>query len=94
MTGERLGRILLGWWRAADGAARAKASEKLEWEVRELENIFALLTLGAFTGLPSPPMQLTLELLPLMERDLLLMIAKVDTASDPLAELFSTLNVL
>jgi hypothetical protein len=92
--GERLGRRLRGWWRLADEVARSEASEKLEWEVREMENIFALLTLGAFVGLPSPPMQLTLELLPLMERDLLRMMEKVDTASDPLAELFSTLNVL
>ncbi|MDH3237638.1 MAG: hypothetical protein OEM42_01790 [Deltaproteobacteria bacterium] len=94
MKGERLRQKLRGWWRTADQVARAQATEKLEWEVREMENIFALLTLGAFTGLPSPPMQLTLELLPLMERELLLMLEKVDTASDPLAELFSTLNVL
>ncbi len=94
MNGEGLGKKLRGWWRLADQVARAEASQKLEWEVREMENIFALLTLGAFTGLPSPPMQLTLELLPLMERELLLMLEKVDTASDPLAELFSTLNVL
>lgn len=94
MKGERLRQKLLDWWRLADQVARAEASEKLEYEVGEMENIFALLTLGAFAGLPSPPMQLTLELLPLMERDLLLMLEKVDTASDPLAELFSTLNVL
>lgn len=89
-----IGRELQSWWRAADSAARTRASEKLEWEVRELEHIFALLTLGAFTGLPSPPMQLTLELLPLMERELQLMLSRIDTAHDPLAELFSTLDVL
>jgi len=94
MKGEQLRKKLRGWWRLADQVARAEASEKLEYEIREMENIFALLTLGAFAGLPSPPMQLTLELLPLMERDLLLMLEKVDTASDPLADLFSTLNVL
>ncbi len=94
MAGEGLGNKLRTWWRLMDATARAEASGTLEWEAREMENIFGLLTLGAFCGLPSPPMQLSLELLPLMERELLLMLDKVNTASDPLAELFSTLNVL
>lgn len=72
---------------------REKATELLEWEVKEMENIFALLVLGAFVGIPSPPMQITLSLLPMMENELELMLDKVQTAHDPLGELFSVLDI-
>ena len=72
---------------------RNKAVETLEWEYVELEHIFALLTMGFLTGLTSPPMHISLELLPLMERELMLMSEKVDTAASPLSELFSVLDV-
>ncbi len=72
---------------------RHSATERIEWETVELENIFALLVLGVYVGLPAPPMQLTLELMPLMERELVLMINRAETANDPLAELFSVLDV-
>jgi hypothetical protein len=71
---------------------KERATETLEWEVGEMENIFAVLVLGSFIGIPSPPIQVTLELMPLMERELLLMTNKVGTASDPLAEICSVLD--
>ncbi|WP_462324158.1 hypothetical protein [Desulfoplanes sp.] len=71
---------------------KERATETLEWEVGEMENIFAVLVLGSFIGIPSPPIQVTLELLPLMERELLLMTNKVATSSDPLAEVCSVLD--
>ena len=72
---------------------RSHAVEGVEWEYLELEHIFSLLVLGAFIGLPSPPMQISLELLPHMEKNLLLMLDKTDTASGPISELTSILNV-
>ena len=59
----------------------------------ELEHIFALLVQGAFVGIPSPPMQISLELLPLMEREMMLMMKKIDTANEPLSHLFSIFDV-
>ena len=91
-----LNRLLLALRRGAEIYAevfRHSATERIEWETVELENIFSLLVLGVFVGLPSPPMQLTLELMPLMESELVLMINRADTANDPLAELFSVLDV-
>lgn len=76
-----------------DQVNRHNATDKLEWEAAELDNIFSLLVLGVFVGLPSPPMQITLELLPLMEDNLRSMLAKVCTANEPLSELFSILEV-
>ena len=72
---------------------RSHAMEGVEWEYIELEHVFSLLVLGSFVGLPSPPMQISLDLLPHMEKNLLLMIDKIDTASGPLSELASILNV-
>lgn len=80
-------------WRISDQVARSKAVETIEHEVEELDHIFGLLVLGSFVGIPSPPMQISLELMPYMEEELILMMEKVDTASEPLAQLFSVLDV-
>lgn len=80
-------------WKIADGVARGKAVETIEFEAEELDHIFGILVLGSFVGLPSPPMQISLDLMPLMEKELMLMMAKVDTAHEPISDLFSVLDV-
>ena len=77
----------------ADEVMRGKAVETIEYEVGELDNIFAILVLGAFIGIPSPPMHITMELLPEMEKELGIMLEKVSTAHDPLGDLFSVLDI-
>jgi len=76
-----------------DMVMRSKAVETIEYEVEELDNIFGILVLGAFIGIPSPPIQITMELLPLMEKELHIMLEKVLTAHDPLGDLFSVLGI-
>ena len=76
-----------------DMVMRGKAVEIIEYEVEELDNIFGILVLGAFIGIPSPPMHITMELLPLMEKELHIMLEKVLTAHDPLGDLFSVLGI-
>lgn len=76
-------------WRFFDEINKHRATERLEWEAREMENIFSLLVLGSFVGIQAPPMHISLELLPDMEKELLIMSNRVCTASDPLADLFS-----
>ena len=71
---------------------RNKATQMLAFEVMELENIFTLLLFGSFTGMPSPPVHITLQLLPLMERELKLMFSRINVAHDGLAEVVSTLG--
>ena len=80
-------------WQAADEVARAKAVVTLEAELEELEYVFALLTQGSFIGLPSPPAQISLDLLPLMERDLTLLVERADTVNEPLSRLFSVFEI-
>jgi hypothetical protein len=72
---------------------RHQATGILEWETSELENIFSLLIFGSFIGLPAAPTQITLELLPDMEKELIQMVNKVQTAAGPVSDLFSNLNV-
>jgi len=49
--------------------------------------------LGAFIGIPSPPIHITMALLPVMENELEIMLEKVSTAHDPLGDLFSVLDI-
>jgi len=72
---------------------REKAVEFVEFELKELENIFSLLILGGFVGLPSPPAPIAMELFPLMERELKIMLSRSDFAQDPLASLMGILQV-
>ena len=72
---------------------REKASGFIEFELKELENIFSLLLLGGFVGMPSPPVPIALELLPYMERELTIMLSRSDMASDPLCALVGLLDV-
>lgn len=80
-------------WQVADEVARNKAVGTIEAELEELEYIFALLVQGSFIGMPSPPVQICMDLLPLMETDLILLLERVDTANEPLSRLFSVFDI-
>jgi len=82
-----------GAWKIADEVFRGKAVDTIEFELEELEHIFGILVLGSYVGMPSPPMQISLDLMPFMEKELILMMKKVDTANEPISDLFSVLNV-
>jgi len=71
---------------------RSKATEILEFEVLELRNIFALLLFGSFVGMPAPPVHITLQLHPLMDSDIQLMLRRINVAHDALAEVVSILG--
>lgn len=86
---EKIGQV----WQTARIVSRGMAVERVEFEVEELDHIFGLLVLGSFVGLPSPPMQLSLDLMPLMEDELILMTEKVDTAHEPISDLFAELEI-
>jgi len=81
-------------YKVYEEAAKDKATETLEIEINEMENIFSLLVLGSFVGMPSPPMQLTLDLLPYMEDQFKLMLNKVEMANSPISDLLSTFDIM
>lgn len=84
---------IVSLFKDTDAVMRGKAVETIEYEARELDNIFGILVLGAFIGIPSPPIHITMELLPLMKKELRIMLEKVLTAHDPLGDLFSVLGI-
>ena len=90
---ERVKNRLIEYWQVADEVARNKAVSTIEAELEELEYIFALLVQGTFIGMPSPPVQICMDLLPMMERDLILLLERVDTANEPLSRLFSVFDI-
>ncbi len=73
--------------------ARSKAIGMSEQELSEMEHTFAILVFGMFVGLPSPPMQITLDLLPESEKELTMLLQKVDTAHEPLSVLASLFQI-
>ena len=80
-------------WNFIDTVNKNKAVEYYEWELQELKNTFAVLVAGTFIGLPSPPVYLTLELLPYMEEELKIMFERIDASSNSLGELFSMYDI-
>lgn len=84
---------IISLWQKYSRFAGAKAVSTLEWEVAELDHIFAIITLGAFIGFPAPPMQITFDLLPEMENELTLLMNRLDISQAPLSDLFSVLDV-
>lgn len=81
------------FFKTSEQVARGKAVSVIETELEELEHIFGILVLGSYVGMPSPPVHISLDLMPLMERELIMMMEKIDTANEPIAQLFSTLDI-
>ncbi|AIU70640.1 hypothetical protein TEU_10020 [Thermococcus eurythermalis] len=80
---ENLKAFLRGFF----GAFKHSSTEYLEFELRELENVFALILMGEFVGIPSPPTTLVIRLLPHMTRELYVMQRRVVDMDDILGEL-------
>lgn len=72
---------------------RERATEMIEFELKELENIFTLLIMGGFVGMPSPPAPIAMELLPLLEREMNIMLSRSDFAQDPLGAMMGLLEI-
>ncbi len=72
---------------------REKTVELTRFEVKELENLFVLLLLGSFTGIPSPPSFIAAELLPHMEHEIKVLNARAHASSDSLAEVIGLLDI-
>jgi len=90
---RKLIRKLREQWQTLDEYFRSEATDTLEWEAAELEHIFTLLTFGYWIGMPAPPLNISLELLPFMEKQITEMIRRVELANAPLSELFSYLDI-
>ncbi|MFP3959465.1 MAG: hypothetical protein ACLFUM_06940 [Spirochaetaceae bacterium] len=89
----RAWRLVRGFFSTMDQAHRDNAVELTEYEARELENIFVLVLMGSFMGMPSPPSSLSVELLPYMEHELRVLNRRAERSSDALAEVSALLDI-
>ena len=71
---------------------RGEATGVLELELAEMENLFAILVVGSLVGLPFPPAPVGLSILPHMEREVGVMLARADGLDDILATLLGRLK--
>lgn len=72
---------------------RKRVTDLTAYELRELENLFALLLVGSLAGQPAPPSFIAAELLPYLEHELRALERSAVNASDALAEIAGVLNV-
>jgi hypothetical protein len=72
----------------AEGLLKSKSTEYIEFEQRERENIFSLLLVGSFIGLPSPPSNLSMRLLPYIAREMYVMGSRARDLDDVSGEVF------
>ena len=72
---------------------KGKSIEYIGVELRELENIFALLIIGSFIGLPSPPTSISLRLLPYLGRELIVVTHISERLDDMLGEMAGIFDI-
>ena len=65
----------------------------IEFEVRELENVFALLIMGSFIGIPSPPTTLVIRLMPHMVREMYVMQTRAANMDDIFGEIAGMFDI-
>ncbi len=78
--------------RGMDQTHREQVSALTSFEARELENMFVLILLGSFAGMPSPPSFLAVELLPFLEHEVRVLNKRAESSSDALAEIMGSLD--
>jgi len=70
-----------------------QSTEYIEFEERELENVFALILMGAFVGIPSPPTTLVLRLMPHMAREIYVMTRRSENMDDIFGEIAGMFDI-
>ncbi len=89
---RRIGQLVISFFRGLDRAHREKMTSLTAYEARELENMFVLLLLGSFAGMPSPPSFLAVELLPHLEHEIRVLNRRAESSTDALAEIMGSLD--
>ena len=90
---EEVRTLLKEFVQGMGGALRQTSTDRLEFELRELENIFGLLVLGSFIGIPSPPSGISLRLLPYMLREITVMSRRAQNLDDVFGEIAGMMDI-
>ncbi|MBP8612677.1 MAG: hypothetical protein KBI30_01565 [Candidatus Atribacteria bacterium] len=81
------------FFKSFDISMRESAISLIEQELIEEENIFALITMSMFSGLPSPPTGVVLRILPYMEREIQIMAKKSADLEDVFADTIAHFDI-
>ena len=81
-----------GFWKGIEIANRDKATAQIGYEVKEMQDQFSLMLFGDAVGLPSPPVSVTMELLPLMTKDFDRMVLRASETENGFAEITSIIG--
>jgi hypothetical protein len=76
-----------------DKAMKEGSTSFINKQLEEEENIFALITMGIFSGIPSPPTGIVLRILPHMSREISIMIKRSANLDDVFGEIMGTFDV-
>ncbi len=90
---KRLFQYVKIFFSAMDQSHRAKVTSMTEFEQKELENLFVLLLMGSFMGVPSPPSFVSAELLPHLEHEIKVLNDRAKDSFDTLAEMAGTFDI-
>jgi hypothetical protein len=86
---EKLKRFLKG----LETGMREVSTSLIEKELEEYENVFALITMGIFSGIPSPPTGIILRLIPHMQREMYVMLKRSADLDDVFTETLSHFDI-
>jgi len=74
-------------------ALRDHSTGALEFELKEMENVFGLLVMGPLIGIHTPVFGVSIRIAPFMANELVIMMSRSKGAEDPLGDLVSILNI-
>jgi hypothetical protein len=80
-------------FRSFDKGMREDATSLIRKQLDEEESIFALLTMGVFSGIPSPPTGVLLRILPYMSREISVMNRRSAGLDDVFAQTLGTFDI-
>ncbi len=89
----RLFNYLRVFFSAMDKSHRSQVTGMTEFEQKELENLFVLLLMGSFMGVPSPPSFVAAELLPHLEHEIKVLNERAKDSFDTMAEMVGTFDI-
>lgn len=75
------------------GSFKDQSTGYIEFEERELENVFALLLMGSFVGIPSPPTTLVMRIMPHMVREIYVMQRRATDMDDIFGEIAGMFDI-
>jgi len=87
-----IGHEIVGFFLGLGEANRQKATDQIEYEAKEMEHMFTLMIFGDAVGLPSPPISVTIELVPLMTDDFERMILRATQTGNGFSEIASIIG--